>query len=149
MLIVGIDTSGRNGSLALAEGDDHGFRSLELAPLASGMYSAQLIPLLKELLARHGFDKSAMEAFAVVTGPGSFTGLRVGLSTVKALAEISGKPVAAISSLELSAFSANDGGHVIAALDAGRGQVFLGEYQIGGGGSLMVREWLATMEELI
>ncbi len=149
MLILAIDTSGRNGSLALAEGDARHFHVVEVAPLDSGMYSAQLIPRLSQLLTRHSLQKTAIDAFAVVSGPGSFTGLRVGLSTVKGLAEVSGKPIAAVSSLEVVAFTAHDGGHVIAALDAGRGQVFLGKYQAGGGGLLREKEWIATVQELI
>jgi tRNA threonylcarbamoyladenosine biosynthesis protein TsaB len=148
MLILAIDTSGRNGSLALAEGDAHKFQVLEVAPLEMGMYSAQLIPRLSELLNRLKLDKSAIGAFAVVSGPGSFTGLRVGLSTVKGLAEVTGQPIAAVSALEAVAF-ANDRGRVIAALDAGRGQIFLGEYQVGGGGAVRIREWMVTLQELI
>jgi tRNA threonylcarbamoyladenosine biosynthesis protein TsaB len=113
------------------------------------MYSAQLIPKLSELLRRRGLEKTAIGAFAVVSGPGSFTGLRVGLSTVKGLAEVGGQPIAAVSSLEAVAFAAHDDGRVIAALDAGRGQVFLGEYQVGGGGLLREREWIATLEKLL
>ena len=149
MLILAIDTSGRNGSLALAEGDAHFFHVLAMAPLDAGMYSAQLIPRLSELLNRQGLEKTAIGAFAVVSGPGSFTGLRVGLSTVKGLAEVSGQPIAVVSALEAVAFGANDSGRVIAALDAGREQVFLGEYQAGVGGSLRVREWMASVQELI
>jgi tRNA threonylcarbamoyladenosine biosynthesis protein TsaB len=149
MLIVAIDTAGRNGSLALAEGDAYHFRLFEVVPLDAQMYSAQLIPKLSDLLRRQGLNKGAIGAFAVVSGPGSFTGLRVGLSTVKALAEVSGKPIAPVSALEAVAFAGNDGGRVLAALDAGRGQGFLGEYEVGGGGSFKLREWIATMPELL
>jgi tRNA threonylcarbamoyladenosine biosynthesis protein TsaB len=149
MLILAIDTSGRNGSLALAEGDAHQFHVLEIVPLESGMYSAQLIPKLSQLLSRHSLEKNAIGAYAVIAGPGSFTGLRVGLSTVKGLAEVSGKPIAAVSSLEVVAFAAGDEGRVIAALDAGRGQVFLGEYELGNGALLRKREWIATFEEMV
>ena len=54
------------------------------------------------MLEKHGYTKSDLEAFAVVTGPGSFTGLRVGLAAIIALAEALQKPIAAISMLEAS-----------------------------------------------
>ena len=108
MLLLAIDTSGKQGSIALArageptaEGD---FEVIEIAPLVGGTFSAQLIPQIAELLSRNGFMKNAIGAFAVVSGPGSFTGLRIGLAAVKALAEVLGKPIAAVSLLEVCAF---------------------------------------------
>jgi tRNA threonylcarbamoyladenosine biosynthesis protein TsaB len=142
MLILAVDTSGKNGSLALAtasmgapsspavgEGGVVDFRVLELVPLAGRMYSAQLIPELQNALARQNLKKSDIDAYAVASGPGSFTGLRVGLSTVKALSEVLHKPIAAISVLEAAARMAAVTGNVIVALDAGRKQLFVGEYE--------------------
>jgi len=131
MLLLAIDTSGRNGSLALARGETTvTLETLELLPLAGRMYSAQLIPQLKIALERHQLTKTDLDAFAVATGPGSFTGLRVGLSTVKALAEVLQKPIAAVSVLQAAARISAAQGHVIVAIDAGRQQVFVGDYQI-------------------
>lgn len=131
MLLLAIDTSGRNGSLALARGESADkLDILELLPLAGRMYSAQLIPQLKLGLERHQLTKNDLDAFAVASGPGSFTGLRVGLSTVKALAEVMHKPIAAVSVLQAAARMTGLSGRVIVALDAGRQQVFVGEYQI-------------------
>jgi tRNA threonylcarbamoyladenosine biosynthesis protein TsaB len=150
MLILGIDTSGKSGSIALAQTDaDEEFRVLEVVPLAGGTYSAQLIPQISALLTRHGYGKEAIGAFAVASGPGSFTGLRVGLSTVKALAEVLGKPIAPVSVLEAVAWSSNDLGRNIAAVDAGRKQVFLGEYQAERHGLRAIREWIASVDELV
>ncbi len=150
MLLLAIDTSGRNGSIALAEGGAADqFRSLEVIPLTAGEYSSQLIPQAGNLLERAHLAKGALSAFAVVSGPGSFTGLRVGLSTAKALAEITAAPLAAVSALEAVAWSSGQTGLVIAALDAGRGQVFMGEYEVRGDRAAPRREWLATLEELI
>lgn len=135
MLLLAIDTSGKNGSIALArageptaEGGD--FEMIEIAPLAGGTFSAQLIPQIAELLSRNGFDKSAIGAFAVASGPGSFTGLRIGLAAVKALAEVLHKPIAAISLLEVCAFTSGAQGKLMAALDAGRSDVYIGEYEL-------------------
>src|SRR5512135_2530897 len=100
MIVLAIDTSGRQGSVALARGDGASVEVLEAAPLSGGTYSAQLMPQVASLLARQHLQKADIGAFAVVSGPGSFTGLRVGLSAVKGLAEILGRPIAAVSMLE-------------------------------------------------
>lgn len=134
MLILGIDTSGKNGSLALvrfdvaSNGDCSKFEALEITELAGGTYSAQLIPQLAAMLDRHRLDKSAIDAYVACSGPGSFTGLRVGLSTVKALADATGKPIAAVTVLEAVAWNADVHGRIFIALDAGRKQAFLGEF---------------------
>ena len=83
MLILGIDTSGKSGGIALAEGDEQAFSVLESSPIAGGTFSAQLVPSVASLLAKHGFAANDLDGFAVASGPGSFTGLRVGLSAVK------------------------------------------------------------------
>jgi tRNA threonylcarbamoyladenosine biosynthesis protein TsaB len=135
MLLLAADTSGKNGSIALVRADfDHSapairkFESLEVVPLEGGTFSAQLVPQISDLLARHRFNKKDLDAFVVVSGPGSFTGLRVGLAAIKGLAEVLKKPIAAVSLLEAVARFANHHGRVWAALDAGRHEVFLGDY---------------------
>ncbi|MBI3644545.1 MAG: tRNA (adenosine(37)-N6)-threonylcarbamoyltransferase complex dimerization subunit type 1 TsaB [Acidobacteriales bacterium] len=81
-------------------------------------------------------------------GPGSFTGLRVGLAAVKALAEILHKPIAAVSLLEAVARSRTGQGRVFSVLDAGRGEVYVGDYELGPP-SRMNSERLLTREELL
>jgi tRNA threonylcarbamoyladenosine biosynthesis protein TsaB len=127
MLLLAVDTSGRNGSLALVCADEHSFDVLAMEALEGRMYSAQLIPALQQALERTNLKKSDIDAFAVASGPGSFTGLRVGISTVKALSEVLHKPIAAVSVLEAAVRVTNVDGHVIVALDAGRKQVFIGD----------------------
>jgi tRNA threonylcarbamoyladenosine biosynthesis protein TsaB len=126
MRILAIDTAGSGGSIALLSDGE----VLELVPLAGRTYSAQLMPQISALLERHKMGKRDIDAFAAASGPGSFTGLRVGLSTVKALAEILRKPIAAVSLLEALAWSAGIEGQVMVALDAARGEVFVGEYEV-------------------
>jgi tRNA threonylcarbamoyladenosine biosynthesis protein TsaB len=147
MLILGVDTSGRQGSLALARAETQSFHLLEVVPLAGGMYSARLIPELASVLLRHDLRKTDLDAFAVVSGPGSFTGLRVGLSTVKGLAEVLQRPIAAVSMLEAMAAQTNNHGPTISAMDAGRGEVYAGEYDVCGGEWKMQRESLLTLQE--
>lgn len=132
MLLLAADTSGKHGSIALAQGDRDSCETLEVVPLAGGTFSAQLVPQIAELLSRHGVSKHNLDGFVVASGPGSFTGLRVGLAAIKGLAEVLHKPIAAVSLLELLALSAGAQGAVVAALDAGRAQAYAGEYEVGG-----------------
>ena len=131
MLLLVTDTSGRHGSVSLVHADIGGAAELiESVALEGGTFSAQLVPQIASLLTTHGFSKSGIGAFVVISGPGSFTGLRVGLSAIKALAEILAKPIIAVSILEVLALSAGATGKVMAAIDAGRGQVYAGEYEV-------------------
>jgi len=131
-LLLVTDTSGKNGSVALARvtPGQSGVEIVEVVPLAGGAFSAQLVPQIAALLEKHGYRKSDLAAFAVVSGPGSFTGLRVGLAAIKALAEALQKPIAAISLLEAVAWSSKARGRVLGALDAGRGDVYVGDYEL-------------------
>jgi tRNA threonylcarbamoyladenosine biosynthesis protein TsaB len=149
MLLLSIDTSGRSGSIALARSDAAGnCEVIEVTPLAGGAFSAQLVPQIATLLSNHGFNKHDIAVFAVASGPGSFTGLRVGLAAIKALAEILGKPVVAVSLLEAVAVGAALQGRVLAILDAGRGDVYAGDYEVTGGSAKVRAEWLINREEL-
>ena len=149
MLILAVDTSGKNGSLALVRFEAGDSRTLELVALEGGNFSAQLVPLISDLLKKHGLGKSNIDGFAVVSGPGSFTGLRVGLAAIKALAEILKKPIAVVSLLEAVALAAGRNGKVLAALDAGRGELYCGEYEVSGGRARLMAEHLWTAEEFV
>ncbi len=133
MLLLAVDTSGKNGSLALARVGPRPTEIdvLETVPLTGGAFSAQLVPQIADLLEKHGHSKSDLGGFVVANGPGSFTGLRVGLAAVKALAEALQKPITAVSLLEAVASSSSTRGRVLAALDAGRGDVYAGDYELG------------------
>lgn len=151
MLLLVTDTSGNNGSVALARVADSGtdeVQVIESVPLAGGMFSAQLVPQIAALLDKHGFNKAEIGAFVVISGPGSFTGLRVGLAAIKALAEILAKPIVPVSLLEVVALASGKPGRVLAALDAGRGEVYAGEYEITAGAAGLHREQLIPKQEL-
>src|ERR1700683_4530115 len=154
ILLLAIDPSGKQGSIALARAgekssDSDDVELIETVPLAGGTFSAQLVPQIAQLLTAQGFDKRDIGAFAVASGPGSFTGLRIGLAVVKALAEILGKPIAAVSLLEVFVFTSGAQGKVMAALDAGRSDVYVGEYEIPAKAGQFPRERILTRSEFL
>ena len=149
MLVLGIDTSGKAGGVTLAEGDVRSFRVLETAPIAGGTFSAQLVPTVAALLEKHGFSAKDIGGFAVASGPGSFTGLRVGLSAVKGLAEVLNKPIASVSVLEALATLSSENSSVGVALDAGRKEVFWGLYRVSAGRATKVSEDLLSQSEFL
>ncbi len=140
-LLLGIDTCGPSGSVALACMAGSAVEILGQMELAGRSYSATLVAAVGELLAGAGVPLSQLTAIVAVNGPGSFTGVRVGLSAVKGLAEVSRIPVVAVSRLEVLAGKARVGA---SALDAHRHEVFLR----AGGSTMEPRELLAGADEL-
>lgn len=133
VLLIGIDTSWKQGGIALTRGDRDRCAVLDTAPLQGGTFSAQLVPQIAALLNKNNFTKRDLNALAAISGPGSFTGLRVGLAAVKGLAEVLHVPIATATVLELLALSAGLEGKVVAALDASRREFFFGDFDIRGG----------------
>jgi tRNA threonylcarbamoyladenosine biosynthesis protein TsaB len=148
MIVLAVDSSGREGSLALARAENSGLEIIELVSLDGGNFSAQLVPQIAALLSKHSLARGDIAGFAVAVGPGSFTGLRVGLAAVKGLAEALKRPIAAVSRLEAVARSSGTLGHVIAALDAGRRQAFVGDYELHGESASCTKEHLLLWDEL-
>ncbi len=142
-MILSIDTTGAVGSIALCEGEVVIEEARVEAPEGFGQV---LFARIGELLQRTGVGMAGIECFAVAAGPGSFTGVRVGLTAVKGFAEAMGKPVVAVSNLRAVAFF---GGASLrgAISDARRGQVYAGVYDAGlrlQGEEIVtgLREWL-------
>jgi tRNA threonylcarbamoyladenosine biosynthesis protein TsaB len=113
--------------VALGVAQKDGVKILATAELAVRTYSARLIPEIAALLQE---QQAPMGDVVVVNGPGSFTGIRVGVSTAKGLSEGAGIPLIAVSRLALLAH-ASGLPHVLAAVDAGRGDFYVGEYRNG------------------
>lgn len=120
-LILSVETATLSGSVAVTRGDD-------LLGVIGGdpaiSHSNTLLADVDKLLAQTRIELSAIDLFAVATGPGSFTGLRIGIATIKALAETLNKPCIGIPTLEAVALSAGVSERSVALLPAGRGEVF-------------------------
>jgi len=123
MVLLAIDTSGRQGGVTLARGEND-VEIIESTPIQGGTFSAELIPQIADLLAKHGYGPKDLQALVAVTGPGSFTGLRVGLTAVKGFAEVLDLPIATVTSLEVLLAAAGAQENTMAVLDAGRGEVY-------------------------
>lgn len=150
MLLLVTDTSGKHGSVALARAreDSDEVHVIDSVPLVGGTFSAQLVPQIASLLEKHGVRKNEIDAFVVVSGPGSFTGLRVGLAAIKALAEILHKPIAPVSLLEVVALAPGIEGRLLAVLDAGRGELYACEYNVANQVARPLQERLIRRQDL-
>ena len=160
MLLLVVDTAGPTGGVLLAEADESGAHSVDqgaeilgLIDLHPRQFSAELIPAVAELLRASERRLADVDAIAVVSGPGSFTGLRVGLSAVKAMAEATRKPILTLSRLAILASIAakfpssertDAAMHVV--LDAGRGEFYHGVYRDAG--KTRVAESFETLDAL-
>ncbi len=136
MLLLALDTSTQAGSLAiLRDARVVG----EVSTWVDETYSSRMFRHLEFLLRELSLDLGEMDLFAVASGPGSFTGLRVGLSAVKGWAEVYGKPIAPVSALEAVAAQAKAGERFLATvIDARRGQVYGGLYERRSGGLVRI-----------
>src|SRR5688572_10883581 len=122
MLLIAIDTSHSSGSFTLAEGRSQSLHVLETAQVAGGTFSAQLIPTIASALQANDREPQQLSGICVSVGPGSFTGLRIGLAAVKGLAEVFAKPIAAVSMLEALAVLSPATGKVLTVMDARRSE---------------------------
>ncbi len=125
--ILSIDTTSEFGSIALIE--DGGVAEEILLHSPDG-FGHVLFDQIARLLNRSGVAVSAINCFAAASGPGSFTGVRVGLTAAKGLAEATGRPVAAVSNLRALAWF-GQGALRATLLDARRGEVYTGLYDAG------------------
>jgi tRNA threonylcarbamoyladenosine biosynthesis protein TsaB len=148
VLSLSLDTSSRAGSIAI-------LRDLAVLGVVSTFgeeaYSSRIFRQLEFLLAELKLNLDQFDLFAVAAGPGSFTGLRVGLAAVKGWSEVYGKPAAGISALEAVAAQDTSGAAAVApALDARRGQVYAGFYVPSGVGfALDGEECVMTPDEFL
>jgi tRNA threonylcarbamoyladenosine biosynthesis protein TsaB len=128
--VLAVDTSSPRGSLAVA--GPEGVLAEARLVTADG-HSRWLLPAVAALLQGLGLEAGGLDLFAVTTGPGSFTGLRVGLGSVQGLALASGRPCVGVPTLDvLAASAAGSSGTIVALIDAFRGEVYSGVYDAAG-----------------
>src|SRR6202047_17119 len=156
MRILLIHTAGGEGSVALA--DTALAQAIVATEVLPGRTSSErLVPAVRRLMEGLGWRLGELAAVGVVTGPGSFTGVRVGLSAAKGLSEAGGVGLIAVSRLALlaagvggggggggGAVGGGGGGLVHAVLEAGRGEFYYGEYV----GRRCLREALMSGEDV-
>jgi tRNA threonylcarbamoyladenosine biosynthesis protein TsaB len=138
--VLAFDTCGEVGTVALVD-LKHGATTvtcISQTELPGRTASARLMPAIDEML-RAALELRALRTLVVVHGPGSFTGIRVGLSTAKGLAHAAGVPIVAISRLAVLASLATGQGDFLAVLDAGRNEFYARRAE---------REWLASLNEI-
>jgi len=131
MKILAFDASGPTASAALLEGE----RLVAASYADCGLkHSVTLLPMAEELLSRAGWTVAGLDLLAVTHGPGSFTGLRIAVSTVKGLALVNNTPCVGVSSLEAAAWGCADrDGLVCALMDARRGEFYTATFEIANG----------------
>jgi tRNA threonylcarbamoyladenosine biosynthesis protein TsaB len=127
-LILAVDTTHEFGSLALLRGQEVLEETLLHSPEGFGEI---LFGRLAELLDRHGCKAAEVDCFAAASGPGSFTGVRIGLACVKGLAEATGKPAVGVSNLAAMATFGSAARRAV-VLDARRGEVYGAVYDARG-----------------
>lgn len=123
MLILGISTSSNIASVALSK-DAECIKELNINN--NKTHSETLLPLINELLSETNIKLQDINLIACDNGPGSFTGIRIGISTVKAIAESLNIPVIAVSSLEGLAYNIHDLECICSLIDARNNQVYCG-----------------------
>jgi tRNA threonylcarbamoyladenosine biosynthesis protein TsaB len=139
--VLAFDTCGDIGTVALVD-LGNGATTVICAgqtELGGRAASAELMPAVEALLQDAKHDLRAIRALVVVNGPGSFTGIRVGLSTAKGLAHAAGIPIVAVSRLFVLATLSDTDWNFLAVLDAGRNEFYARRTE---------REWLASLEEI-
>ena len=123
MKILAVDTSSAICSVAILEDD----KLIDKNELDDGKtHSENLMPLLDELLKRNSIDIKEIELIACTVGPGSFTGIRIGVATIKPIAEVLDIKVASVMSLEALARNVENKEIIVSLIDARNNQVYAG-----------------------
>lgn len=125
MKILAVDTTSKMCSVALLENDE----VIDEINLDSGLtHSENLMPLVKEILEKNKVELKDLELIGVDCGPGSFTGIRIGIASVKAIAEVWNLPVAEVTALEVLAKNVETEGVIASIIDARNNQVYFGVF---------------------
>jgi len=131
MKILAVDTATISCSVAIVDEDS---LLAEVTIVREQTHSKHLMEMIQTVIGLSGLDAAEVDGFAVTIGPGSFTGLRIGIGSVKGLAVASGKPVVGISSLDALAMQVSPSPYLICPLlDARKGEVYFSRYRFQDG----------------
>jgi len=146
MIVLAIDTCEARGSVAVLRDG----AVLEVVPHTSAEeYSSWLLPAGDSALDAAITTLAEVDLFAVASGPGSFTGVRIGLTTVKAWSEVFSKPIVAVSRLAVvAAQSDRESPFVASFIDAQRGQIFGALYRKAGSGLTLIEQEMVAPPEV-
>lgn len=145
MRILSIDTASTTGSVAVVAGET---LLTEFTIARQETHSRRLMNMIEGALEMAGLGLADMDGLAFTRGPGSFTGLRIGLSVVKGLAIVTGKPLAGVSSLEVLAHQAPDKSRLICPMmDARNKEVYFAGYRFSESGFRRVKDEAALSPE--
>lgn len=148
MKILGIDTSSMAASVAVIEDNK---LICEYTINTKKTHSQKLMPMIENMLGLSDLNVREIDAIAVCEGPGSFTGLRIGMATAKAIAHVNDIPVIGVNSLEALAANMNlCDKKICSILDAQRNQVYTGRYQYEGTKLVEIKEiGIQQIDELL
>jgi tRNA threonylcarbamoyladenosine biosynthesis protein TsaB len=146
MIVLAIDTCEARGSVAVLNDD----AILQvLAHTSAEEYSSWLLPAADLALGSAKTVLGAVDVFAVASGPGSFTGVRIGLTTAKAWSEVFSQPIVAVSRLEaVAAQSVHDPPYLASFIDAQRGQIFGALYKRAANGLTLIEQEMVASPEV-
>lgn len=147
-LVLAVDTSTRDLSLALAEGE--GVRA-ELGISEAAQHSRTLFGHIDYLLGASGVVAADIDLFAAIDGPGSFTGLRVGIAAIKGLAGATGRPAIGVSAFDAWAMASGAEGLVAVLISGGRGDLYCGLRRVDRDGAIVIEgsDWLGERSKVI
>jgi tRNA threonylcarbamoyladenosine biosynthesis protein TsaB len=149
MRVLAIDTALAGCSAAVLDTDRGGIVASETVTMARG-HAEAIMPLIARVMDLADIEFAGLDRVAVTTGPGSFTGLRVGISAARGIALAAGKPAIGLSTLAGFAaplIAADDSTHVVAAIDARHDHVYLQVF--GTGGRTLVAPRIATLRDAL
>lgn len=147
MIVLSVDTSTMISSCAVLE---EGVIIGEMNINQQKTHSETLVPMIKEMLNRLDISPDQIDLYGVGKGPGSFTGLRIGMTTVKTMAQVFKKEIIGISTLEALAYSVTSSKKIIPLLDARGGRVYYGIYQWQEGRILEIeKDELVYLDDLL
>lgn len=127
MKILTIDTSSKNAIVAITENEE---KIIELNNEEEKTHSQKLMPMIEEAFQKTKLSLDDIKLIVCCLGPGSFTGVRIGIATAKAFADSKSIPVVGVNSLEALAYSLEKEGNICALIDAGHENAYVGYYKI-------------------